>query len=160
MPDDTEDLNVRLTRNDGAEEFNLKANKVERSMGNNLVTKGILSVAGDLAGKNVNLGFENFTLNGKINNTQEGTYPTGGDYPDLDLDKWARATEKEMALAHATRAWGPDAADGFDRFEWGPRDRGVMINKYSATENRDKTGPEQYAITLELTHANVYIGDD
>jgi len=160
MPDDTTDLDVQLIRNDGTDSFNLKVSKWDRSIGNNIVTKGILGVAGDLSGKEVNIGFEKYSLDGAIKNTQEGTYPTGGNYPDIDLSTWARATEKEMALAHATRVWAPDTSDGFDTVEIGPRTLGVMISKLSTTENRSKDGPEQYTFTVELTHADVYVGDD
>lgn len=160
MPDDTTDLEVALTRNDGADSFDLKVNKWDRSIGNNIVTKGILSVAGDLAGKNVNIGFEKYTLNGKIVETQANTYPTGGDYPTIDTSVWDLATEKEMAIAHAARTWGPDASDGFDTVDIGPRSIGVIISKLGTTENREQRGPEQYTFTLELTHADVYIGDD
>lgn len=164
MPDDTTDLDIALRRNDydqeNTQEFNLKANKVDRSLGNNIVTKGILSAVGDLAGKNVNLGFEKVSLNGVIKATQEGTYPEGGNYPSIDTSQWERATEKEMAMAHATRTWGPDASNGFDTLIWGPRTLGVMISKYNSTENRDKDGPEQYTYSVELTHADVYVGDD
>lgn len=160
MPDDTTDLDVQLIRNDGTDTFNLKVSKWDRQIGNNIVTKGILGVAGDLSGKEVNIGFEKYTLDGKLNNTQDGTYPTGGNYPDIDLTQWERATEKEMALAHAARVWGPDASDGFDTVEIGPRSLGAMISKLSTTENRSKTGPEQYSFTVELTHADVYVGDD
>lgn len=160
MPDDTTDLDVQLTKNDGSDVFHLKTNKWDRSIGNNIVMKGILSAAGDLAGKDVNIGFEKYTLDGKIADTQDGTYPEASDYPSIDLSSWQRATEKEMALAHAARTWGPDASDGFDTVQIGPRTLGVMISKLGTTENRSKMGPEQYTFTLELTHADVYVGDD
>lgn len=160
MPNDTTDLDAQLIRNDGAETFHLKVNKWDRSIGNNIVTDGILSAAGDLAGKDVNVGFEEYTLDGKIQDTQEGTYPTGGNYPAIDTEEWARATEKEMAIAHAARAWGPDSGNGFDTIQLGPREIGVMISKLATTEDRTKQGPEQYTFTLELTHADVYVGDD
>lgn len=160
MPDDTTDLDVQLTKNDGTDVFHLKTNKWDRQIGNNIVMKGILSAAGDLAGKDVNIGFEKYTLDGKIADTQDGTYPEGGSYPSVDETQWAKATEKEMALAHAARTWGPDGADGFDTVQIGPRTLGVMIGKLNTTENRSKTGPEQYTFTLELTHADVYVGDD
>jgi len=160
MPDDTTDLDVELVRNDGSDSFILKTDKWTRSIGNNLVTDGILGIAGDMTGKKVNIGFENYKLDGKIQNTQDGTYPTGGTYPDVDLSTWARATEKEMALGHASRTWKPDQSDGFDTVKIGPRSIGVMISKLSTTENRSKKGPEQYTFTLELTHADVYVGDN
>jgi hypothetical protein len=160
MPDDTTDLDVELTRNDGSEEFYLKGVKVNRSLGNNLVTAGVLGVAGDMTGKQVKLGFETYKIDGQIQNTQQGTYPTGGGYPDIDLSTWGRATEKEMALRHAGRTWKPDSSDGFDVLSWGPRTLDGMISKLTTTGNREKKAPEQYTFTLEWTHANRYVGDD
>jgi len=160
MPDDTTDLDVELTRNDGSEIFNLKTEKVDRSLGNNIVTDGVLGIAGDLTGKKVKLGFENYKLDGKIQSAQEGTYPAGGDYPDIDLSEWERATEKEMALRHAARTWKPDMSDGFDVLSWGPRSIDGMIGKLTTTETRSKKGPEQYTFTLEWIHANRYVGDE
>lgn len=161
MPDDTTDLDVALTKNDGTDQFDLKVQKWDRQIGNNVVIKGILSAAGDeLGGKDVNLGFEKYTFDGTIADTQSGTYPEGGNYPSVDESVWAKSTEKEMALAHATRTWGPDATDGFDTVDIGPRTLGVMISKLNATENRSKMGPEQYTFTLELTHADLYVGND
>lgn len=162
MPDDTTDLSTEIRRNDYATSgvsFNLKSTKAERSMSNNIVTDGILSTAGGLAGKRVNLGFENIQLQGNIKNTQEGTYPTGGDNPSVDLSEWNRATEKEMALSHAFRAWGPNANDGFDTLVWGPREITGMFSKLTTTENRTNDGSEQYTYSIEWTHANVYVGD-
>lgn len=160
MPDDTTELDVILTRNDGSEEFYLKGVKVNRSLGNDLVTDGFLGIAGEITGKSVKLGFETYKLDGKIQSAQEGTYPTGGDYPDIDLSTWERATEKEMALRHAARTWKPDQSDGFDVLTWGPRSVDGMISKLTTTETRSKKGAEQYTFTLEWVHATRYVGDE
>lgn len=163
MPDDTTDLSVELRRNDfgdSGQQFHMKARQAERSMSNNLVTKGLLGLAGDLAGKRVNLGFENISLQGSIKNTQDGTYPTGGNYPDIDTGKWGKATEKEMALTHAFRSWGPSSQDGFDVLQWGPRTIKGMFSKLTTTQNRGSDGPDQYTYSLEWTHTNVYVGDN
>jgi hypothetical protein len=160
MPDDTTDLGVALIRNDGSESFDLKANKLDRSLGNNVVKQGVLAQAGEIAGKDVALGFETITVDGKIADTQQGTYPTGGNYPSINLSNWARATEKEMALVHAAKTWGPDNSDKFDVLEWGPRSIDGIITKLGTTENRSKNGPEQYTYTLEFTHITRYVGDD
>lgn len=162
MPDDTTDLTTEIRRNDhdtSEQVLILKTNKAERSMSNNIVTDGILSTAGGLAGKRVNLGFENIQLQGNIKNTQEGTYPTGGSNPSVDLSEWARATEKEMALSHAFRSWGPNASDGFDTLVWGPREITGMFSKLTTTQDRGSDGAEQYTYSIEWTHANVYVGD-
>lgn len=163
MPDDTTALDAKIQKNDystSGEEFILKVNKWDRSIGNNVVAKGILSTAGDLAGKDVGIGFENYKLDGKIVDTQAGTYPEGSPYPSVDETKWEKSTEKEMALAHASRAWGPDSSNGFDKLILGPRELGVIISKLATSENRSKTKAEHYTFTLELTHADVYVGDN
>lgn len=160
MPDDTTALDVVLTKNSGSDQFNLKVNKWSRSMGNNVVSRGVLGVAGDIVGRELNLGFENYQLDGKIAQTQDGTYPEGGGYPSVDESTWEKSTEKEMALTHAMRTWAPDSSDGFDTVDIGPRSIGVMLSKLTTTENRSKMAPEHYTFTLELTHANVYVGDN
>lgn len=163
MPNDATDLSVEIRRNDygtSDDVLHLKTRQAERSMSNNLVTEGILGLAGDLAGKRVNLGFENIQLQGDIQNTQEGTYPSGGGYPSIDTDEWGRATEKEMALVHAFRTWGPNASDGFDVLHWGPREISGMFSKLTTTQNRSDDGPDQYTFSIEWSHTNIYVGDD
>lgn len=160
MPDDTTDLDVDLTRNDGTEQFNLKVKKWDRQLGNNIAKQGVLSQAGEIVGKKIALGFENYVLNGKIVDTQDGTYPEGGTYPSVDETVWEKATEKEMALTHAARTWGPDNADGFDTVDIGPRTLDVIISKLNTTEDRSQKGPEQYTFTMELWHFTDYVGND
>lgn len=159
MPDDSEDLTVRLQRNDFStsdEEFVLKADKVDRNMSNSLVTKSVLSAAGDIAGKDADLGTESYTVNGYIRNTDADTYPS---YVNIDTGQWDPATEKEMNMAQAMRAWGPDTSDGFDDLVWGPRTISGMMSKYTASENTGQSAPEQYDITVEWTHVTIFIGD-
>lgn len=159
MPDDSATLNVKLRRNDYAtsgEEFIMKADKVDRNMSNSLVMKSILSAAGDIAGKDLDLGTENYSINGMIQDSETDTYPA---YKSIDTTQWATATEKEMNLAQAMRAWGPDATDGFDTLIWGPRDISGMMSKYTVDENPDSRAPEQYSYTVEWTHVTVYVGD-
>lgn len=160
MPDDTTDLDVDLTRNDGSDQFNLKVNKWNRSIGNSLVKQGVLGVAGELSGKYIALGFENYKIDGKIVDTQDGTYPEGGNYPSVDETVWEKSTEKEMALSHAAKTWQPDGTDGFDTITLGPRTIDGIISKLSTTENRGKEGPEQYTFTIEFVHISRYVGDD
>ncbi|UTF55978.1 hypothetical protein [Natronosalvus rutilus] len=163
MPDDTTDLSVEVRRNDygtSGDVLHLKARQAERSMSNNIVTEGLLGLAGDIAGKRVNMGFENVKVQGSIQSTQEGTYPTGGNYPDINTDEWGRATEKEMALTHAFRTWGPNSADGFDTLIWGPREISGMFSKLTTTQNRGDNGPDQYTFSFEWSHTDVYVGDD
>jgi hypothetical protein len=159
MPDDSATLDVKLQRNDYAnsgEEFILKANQVDQAHSNSLVTKSVLSAAGDIAGKDVDLGTINYTLNGSIQAAETDTYPS---YVSIDTTTWKTATEKEMNLERAMESWGPDASDGFDDLIWGPRTIPGMMSKYTVSENLNQKAPEQYDYTIEWTHANVYIGD-
>lgn len=159
MADDSEVLDLKLRRNDysaSGEEFMLKASKVEQAHTNSLMMKSVLSAAGDIAGKDVDLGTVNYTVTGDIRASDADTYPS---YVSIDTTVWKLATEKEMNLQQAAEAWGPDATDGFDNMIWGPRTIPGMIAKYQASENLDQAPPEQYELTLEWTHANVYVGD-
>lgn len=162
MPDDTTDLATEIRRNDystSGQAFHLKTNKIERSMGNNVVVDGVLSTAGELTGKRVKLGFENVTLQGVLKNSQADTYPSDGDFPSIDTSQYKEATEKEMALAHACRTWGPDSDNGFDVLVWGPREITGMFSKLTTTENRANDAAEQYTFSIEWVHATVYVGD-
>ena len=158
MPDDTT-LPVRFRRNDfdnSDEEFVMKANSIDRSLNNNMVIRSILSAAGDIAGKDVALGTENYTISGLIHNTDPDTYPS---YESIDTNEWSYATEKEMNLAQAVRVWGPDADNGFDTLIWGPRERSGMFSSLSTSEDRNQRAPNQYQFSVQWSHTNVYIGD-
>jgi len=150
---------VKLRRNNfesSGEEFVLTADRVDRNMSNNLVTRTVLGAAGDVAGKDINLDTESFTIGGWIRSTDPDSYP---DYTDTDTSKWKHSTAKERALAEAVRRWGPTVGDGFDTLVWGPRERSGMLSSYRVTEDASSRPPEQYDITIEWTHTNVFIDD-
>lgn len=155
MPDDTTDLEVAFIRNDGSDSFDMKAGKVERSHNNSFVAKSVLQSAGDVIGRDVDLGFETYSVNGVIQDTQDGTYPQ---YETIDKTTYRRAVEKEINLSRAMNRWGPDAGDGFDVLRWGPREIPGMMTKYSATEDASgERGPGKFTFSIEWTYANVVV---
>lgn len=156
MPN-SDNLNVRIVRNDGKYEFVLKCQNADRNISNNFVGKGVLSTAGDLVGKDISIGFENYTIQGMIQATDSATYPN---LQGVDTTEFREATAKEMALAEAARAWGPDLNDGFDTLHWGPREIGGLISKYSAGEDVDQNSQERYDYTIEWAHLDIYIGNE
>lgn len=158
MPEDTEDLVVRFIRNDGGDTFMMKAENVERSHNNSFIAKSILQAAGDVAGRDIDLGFETYNVQGVIQGTDPGTYPSGGEYPSIDTGSWNEATEKEMCLNYAMNHWGPTTGGGFDRLQWGPRMIPGMMTKYSATEDATgDRGPGKFSFTVEWTYANIIL---
>lgn len=155
MPDDTQDLEVKLVRAETpSEEFNLKAEKVDRSQNNGIITKSILSVAGDVAGSDPNLGIVTFNIQGMLQNSDPDTYPN---YTSIDTSQYTVATEKEINLAEAMDIWGPTTSE-FDKFHWGPREIPGMMTKLSTTENATgERGPGKYTYSIEWSYANIVI---
>jgi len=160
MPDDTQDLEIALEKADGSERFDLKANNVERSHNNSMIIKSVLQAAGDVVGADPDLGFETYSIQGVIQETQQGTYP---EEVTIDKSAYNRAVEKEMNLSHAMNEWGPDAdlentSVPFDTLYWGPREIPGMMTKYSATEDASgERGPGKFTFTVEWTFANVIL---
>lgn len=150
---------VKVRRNDydtSGDEFVIAADRMDRSMDNNIITRAILATAGDIAGTVINLDTESFTVNGWIRNPEADSYP---DYVSVDTNEWSLSTEMELNLAQAMRTWGPNPSDGFDTLVWGPRERSGMMSSYRVTEDAANGVPEHYDITIEWTHANIIIGD-
>lgn len=153
----TETTNVRLQKNDGTEEFNLKCEAVEVNVGNNMVARAILSAAGDLAGADPVLNTETYQLTGiRIVDVDDADFPENradSDIPDSD-----NAQQMESALRHATKEWGPDASNGFDKLIWNDQTIDVVITSYSATESATQPRPGLFTVNMELTHVDVYVG--
>jgi hypothetical protein len=159
MPDDSDTLDVMLQSNDGTEEIILKVSNVEHSMKNNFVKKSIIAGAGDLAGKDLSLGFENYSLQGTIADSETDTYSASLVIPDMT--GYPNSAAKEAAVGRATREWGPDITNGFDELHYGPYDgddaiTGV-IGKWSSTHDVGSTQPWQFSYTLEWNHLDVLI---
>lgn len=159
MPDDSNTLDVKIVRNDGSEEIILKVSNVERSMKNNFVKKTIISGAGDLAGKDVGIGFENYSMQGNIAEPDSDTYPASLVVPDFT--GYPDSAAKESAVAQATREWGPDSNNGFDELVYGPYngDDAIfgIIGKWATTHDVASTQPWQFDFTFEWNHLDVLI---
>lgn len=173
----TEKTNVRLVRNDANDSnaptdanqwFNLKCENVEVNVGNNLVSRAILSAAGDLAGADPVLNTETYQLSGITLGDVDAA-----DYPDDNTDAFETTDSQgntvtipasnheqrmESALRHASKEWGPDASNGFDQLVWNDQSIDVVITSYSATESATQPIPGIYTINMELTHVDVYVG--
>lgn len=173
----TEKTNVRLVRNDANDSnaptdanqwFNLKCENVEVNVGNNLVSRAILSAAGDLAGADPVLNTETYQLSGITLGDVDAD-----DYPDDNTDAFETTDSQgntvtipesnheqrmESALRHASKEWGPDSSNGFDQLVWNDQSIDVVITSYSATESATQPIPGIYTINMELTHVDVYVG--
>lgn len=144
-----------MVRSDGEDWFNLKAENVERSHSNNFIAKSVLNAAGEVVGRDVDLGFETYSVQGVIQDTQTGTYPP---YETIDKEQYNAAVEKEINLSEAVNRWGPTAGDGFDKLHWGPREIPGMVTKFSSTEDATgERGPGKFTFSLEWTYANIIV---
>lgn len=153
----TQTTDVRLQKNDGTEEFNLKCEAVEVNVGNNIVARAILSAAGDIAGADPVLNTETYQLTGiTIADVDDTDFPEGradSAVPDSDDEQ-----QMETALRNAAKEWGPDASSGFDKLIWKDQTIDVVITSYSATEHATKPQQGIYTVNMELTHIDVYVG--
>jgi len=158
--------NVRLVKNDGSEEFNLKCEAIEVNVGNNVVARAILSAAGDLAGADPVLNTETYQLTGlRIADVDSSDYPSGRvpETTDEDGNTVTIPTSDddqrmEAALRSAAKEWGPDATNGFDQLKWNDQSIDIIITSYGATESATQPTVGQYIVNMELTHVDVYVG--
>jgi len=144
---------VKLTRNDGSEEFDLKSVKVKKSASNGLVTDSIVSALREVVGGKLVLEKETLVVEGIIQDVDPDQYPNSGTYSDHDLGR-------ERELDRALKEWGFDSTDGFDTLTWGARSpiQGV-ITQVDATENADdpEIGAGSYEFTVEFTYLDGYL---
>jgi hypothetical protein len=163
----TQTTNVRIVRNDGNSEFNLKCEAVESNVGNNMVARAILSAAGDMAGADPVINTETYQLTGiRLADIDDGDYPEeSGWFTTTDADGNTKTIPSsdheqrmEAALRHATKEWGPDASNNFDQLIWNDQSIDVVITSFSGTEHATQPAPGQYTANMELTHVDVYVG--
>jgi hypothetical protein len=145
---------VTLERNDGSETFDFKAERVENTTSNGLVTDSIISGLREVIGGKLVLEVEEFVLEGIIKDMDADQYPNSGTYSDDDLGF-------ERELQRAAKTWGWDSSDGFDVLYWGPRSaiEGV-ITQVDTEENAtdSELGAGSYALTVEFTYLDAFIG--
>lgn len=156
MPDEDQTLDVYIEEPGGGDKFYFKAEKMDRSLSNSAVIESILEVAGDVAGRDVDLRLESFDGSGVIQNPDDDTYPSLATV-NVDTNTYAKATEKEATLAEIFKQWGPDGSGNFAQLNWGPRTKNGILTKLSTTEDVTSTTPEQYTFSFEFTFANVEI---
>jgi len=149
----TETMGVRIQRNDGAQEFNLKCETVEVNLGNNLIARAILSTIGDLiAGADPVINTETYQLTGIMIQDVDPE-----DYPAALTDVSGSEEQKmERALRSAAKQWGPDTSAKMDQLIWNGESIPVVITAYSAQESADDPRPGMYRATMELTHIDAY----
>lgn len=144
---------VRLVRNDGSEEFVFKAEVVEDTHSNGLVTDSIVSALREVIGGKLVFDKETVKVEGIIKDAEASHYPNSGTYSNGDLGF-------ERELNRAAKEWGYDTTDGFDLLYWDDRSpiQGV-ITEATARENAadPEMGPGSYEFTLEFTYLDAYI---
>lgn len=144
---------VTLRRNDGSEEFDLKAERVEDTTSNGLVTDSVVSGLREVIGGKLVLDKETFVIEGIIKNVDPDQYPNSGTYTDDDLGQ-------ERELQRAAKEWGWTQSNGFDKLVWGDRPplNGVLT-EVNTEENADdpELGAGSYSFTVEFTYLDAYI---
>lgn len=144
---------VQLERNDGTETFDFKAESVDKSHSNGLVTDSVISGLREVVGGKFVFEKETLVVEGIIKNMSPDQYPNSSTYDDHDLGF-------ERELDRASKEWGWTSADGFDLLYWGERApiQGV-ITQADATENADdpELGPGAYSFTVEFTYLDAFI---
>lgn len=142
---------VTLTRNDGSEEFTLKAESVDRSVENGLVTDSIISAASrELVGGKLVLSRETYTIGFPIQGMEAADYPNSGTYTD---DDWGFNEE----LWRAAHEWGFDLTNGFDTLDYRDKTIDGVITLYNPNEDTNQQKPGSYDATLEFTHVDAFV---
>lgn len=144
---------VKLTRNDGSEEFDLKAERVKKSYSNGLITDSIVSALREVVGGKLVFDKETLVVEGVIQDMDGDQYPNNGTYSDDDLGF-------ERELDRAAKEWGFDSTDGFDTLTWGNRSTiDGVITQVDAEENvnDEEIGAGSYTFTLEFTYLDAFI---
>lgn len=144
---------VTLKRNDGSEEFDIKATRVKKSYSNGLITDSIVSALREVVGGKLVFDKETLIVEGVINDMDADQYPNSGTYSDDDLGF-------EREIDRAGKEWGFDSTDGFDTLTWGDRSAiNGVITQVDAEENAEdeEMGAGAYSLTLEFTYLDAFI---
>lgn len=145
---------VLLTRNDGSEEFTLKAETVQYRQSNSLVTDSVISALREIVGGKLVLEKENYVISGNIKGVDPAHYPNSSLYSDHDYGM-------KRELDRAGDVWGFDSTDGFDQMTWGrdPARQGILT-ELSITEDASNSqlGSGAYEFEIEWTYLDAYVG--
>lgn len=144
---------VKLVRNDGSETFEFKAEDVDYTQSNGLVTDSVISALREVIGGKLVLEKETVVVGGIVKDMPPDHYPNSGSYSDDDLGF-------ESELRRAGKEWGFDTTDGFDTLVWGPRPalQGVLT-EVGITEDATtpELGPGSYTFEIEFTYLDAFI---
>lgn len=145
------DLIVKARRNDGSEEFLIKAYSVDETVSNGLVTDSIVSAASrQVAGGKLVLDMQTHQIDFEIQGMEAGDYPNASSYTDHD-----KGFRDE--LVRASKEWGYTLSDGFDVLEYDGRIVGGVITEVKVTEDTRERVQATYEGTLEWTYLDAYV---
>lgn len=148
---DNQDLRVRILRNDGSEEFRLKATQVETAVENNVATDSIISgVSRAVAGGKLVLGLQRYQISFVIQGTEPGDYPNAGTHANDD-----KGMRDE--LLRASKTFGFTQADGFDKLLYDGRSIDGVFTSYNVTEDTSSRPARTYDATIEWTHLDAFV---
>jgi hypothetical protein len=154
----TDDLAVKLVRNDGSETFRLKAHNVETDVENSLITDSLASAFRQVVGSKFRLSLQVYTIEFRIQGMTPDDYPNSGVYDGSsastpDNDDYGFRDE----LMRASKEWGYDTANGFDTLEYDGRPIDGVITSFNPSENTDNRPGRTYDATLEWTFLNDFV---
>lgn len=154
---DNSNLAVRIRRNDGSEEFRLKADNVDTSVENGLVMDSVISAASRqvLGGKLV-LDLQRYTISFDIQGMEPDDYPNAGVYDGSSApedDDYGFRDE----LMRASKEWGFDTENGFDTLVYDGRQIDGVITSFDPSENTNDGPGRTYTATLEWTYLDAYV---
>lgn len=142
---------VKLTKNDGSEEFVLKASSVEEVKGMSVVTRAVVSALNELVGIEPELRRVTYNISLEIIDMDAADYPNSGTYSDHDY-----GFSKE--LSRAVEDWGYTTSDGFDTLTWDGRTINGAFSNLTLEESLDQgTTTRHYVVTIEWAHYDVGI---
>jgi len=156
---DNAELAVKVIRNDGSETFRLKAERVETSVENGLVTDSIISAASrKVAGGKLVLDIQRYQIDFVIQGMTPEDYPNSSQYDGSgagrpDDDDYGFRDE----FMRASKEWGYDTTNGFDVLQYDGRTIDGVITAFDPTEDTQSRPGRTYDATLEWTFLDAYI---
>lgn len=155
------DTRVRLERNDGSEEFRLKANRVETQISNGLITDSIISgISRAVVGGKLVLDLRTFQVDFEVQGMDSEDYPNATDYDGSsseypDDDDYGFRWELERAALE----WGWTSAAGFDTLHYDGRTFDGVITNLSITEDTEAGKARTYTGNVEVTYLDRWVSD-
>lgn len=145
------DSRVSIRRNDGSEEFTIKASRVETEVSNGLVTDSIISgVSRAVAGGKLVLDIRTYDIDFEIQGMESEDFPNSGTYDDLDKGYYDE-------IERAALEWGWTSAAGFDTLVYDGRIINGVITNLNLTEDTTSKPARMYDGTLEWTYLDAFI---